>query len=138
MTLPYRMATLSMVFMLLLGGPLAPLAGAQTASQTPDVFKETMKSPMHSDPPPHPDVVFDEKFYDVAAGFMTAFLVPGRAFTCLAGGVLSTVVLMVTLGSGYRAAAGALNEGCGGKWIVRAEDLVPDRPGIPPPTAEKK
>jgi hypothetical protein len=138
MTLPYRIATLTMVVVLVIGGPLAPLASAQSASQSPDVFKETMKSPTQSDPPPDPDVTFSETYYDVAAGVMTAFLVPGRAFTCLAGGVLGTVVLMVTLGSGYRAAAGALNEGCGGKWIVRAEDLVPDRPGIPPPTAEQK
>jgi hypothetical protein len=138
MTLPYRIATLTMVLVLLIGGPLAPLTSAQTPSPTPDVFKETMKSPVESDPPPRPDVVFDDRHYDIAAGFMTAFLVPGRAITCLAGGVLGTVVLLLTFGSGYRAAAGALNEGCGGKWIVRGEDLVPDRPGIPLPTAEQK
>lgn len=135
MTLAYRIATLTMALALMLGGPLAPLARAQSAAQTPDVFKETMKAP---DAVSEPDVTFNETYYEISAGIMTAFLVPGRALTCFASGVLGTVVLMATLGTAYKAASGVLNEGCGGKWIVRAEDLVPDKPGTPPPTAEKK
>ena len=135
MTLPFRVLALTVVLALLLGGPLSPLAFAQTATQqTPqsDAFKETMKmSGGQSDVPPgRDDVVLNETFYDVTAGVMTGFLVPGRAVTCLAGGAVGFLALIFTLGSAYRGATRALEEGCGGKWIVRGEDLMPDRPPI--------
>lgn len=123
--------------MSLLAGPLAPLVSAQQPAQPPsqpDVFKETMKG---SDSPSVPpvsrgdDVVFDDAFYDVTAGVMTAFLIPGRAITCVTGGVVSAIVLVLTLGTAYRAASGVIGEGCGGKWIVHGEDLQPSGDRVP-------
>ena len=137
MTLAFRVVSVTVVLALLLGGPLAPLAAAQSQqAPQPDVFKETVKA----DPPrpEHADVTFNDTFYDVSAGVMTAFLIPGRAITCGLAGGLGITVLVLTFGSGYRAASGILNEGCGGKWIVRGEDLVPDRVPIAPPSAERK
>ena len=138
MTLQYRILSLAVALVLLFGGPLATVANAQSAAQNPDVFKETLKSPSAPEPVAEGDVVFNETFYDVTAGVMTAFLVPGRAITCVVAGAFGTAVLLLTFGSGYKAAAGVLNEGCAGKWIVRGEDIAPDRAYIPPPIAERK
>jgi hypothetical protein len=140
MILGFRVASVTMVLVLLLGGPLAPLAAAQQSTQQSDTFKEMMKQPdfYEKKPEEKADVVLGDQFYDVAAGVMTAFLVPGRAFTCFVGGALATVVLVLTLGSGYRAAGGVVQEGCGGKWIVRGEDLAQDRPAMVNPSMEKK
>lgn len=136
MTLGRRVVAVSLVVSFL-AGPLAPLASAQQPTPPqPDVFKETMKA---SEPPVArgDDVRLDETFYDITAGVMTGFLVPGRAITCAAGGGVSILVLLLTFGSAYKAATRVLEEGCGGKWIVRGEDLMPDRPPIMPP-ADKR
>ena len=132
MTLPFRALAVTLVLALMLGGPLSPIAFAQ--SQQSDIFKETMKAPGSGDERPagRDDVVLNETFYDVTAGVMTGFLVPGRAVTCLAGGAIGFLALVFTFGSAYRGATRALEEGCGGKWIVRGEDLMPDRPPIVP------
>lgn len=125
-----------LIVMSLLAGPLAPAVRAQQPAQPqPDVFKETMKGADDQHIPRTPggpsvppvsrgdDVGFNETFYDVTAGAMTAFLIPGRAITCVTGGVVSAVLMVLTLGTAYRAASGVIGEGCGGKWIVRGEDL---------------
>jgi hypothetical protein len=131
MTLPFRAVSLTMALVLLLGGPFVPFAAAQATQPQPDVFKETMKPSTAADvPATKDDVVLNETFYDVTAGVMTAFLIPGRAVTCLAGGAVGFIALVFTVGTAYKAATAALEEGCGGKWIVRGEDLMPDRPPI--------
>ena len=133
MTLPFRVLALTMAAALLLGGPLSPLAFAQASQPQSDIFKETMKVPGTPDPPTgREDVVLGETFYDVTAGVMSAFLIPGRTITCVAGGAVGFLALVLTFGSAYRGATRALEEGCGGKWIVRGEDLMPDRPPIVP------
>ena len=100
----------------LLGGPLAPLAAAQQPTQPgPDLFQEALKAEQKTGG--------EKNVYDAGAVVVNVFLVPGRAVTCLLGGVVGLVVLGGTLGSGYRAATTAVNEGCGGKWVVTGEDL---------------
>ena len=136
MTLAFRVASVTVVLALLLGGPLAPFAAAQSQAPQPDVFKETVKAD-----PPRPeqaDVTMSDAFYDISAGVMTSFLIPGRTMTCAIAGAMSIAVLALTFGTAYRAAAGMMDEGCGGKWIVRGEDLAPDRVPIVSPSAEKK
>jgi hypothetical protein len=59
----------------------------------------------------------------VAAPFVNVFYVPGKVITCTAGTVVSTVVLLLTFGTGYRAAGRVMDEGCGGSWIVTPEHL---------------
>jgi len=50
--------------------------------------------------------------------------------TCAAGAFVGVALLVVSLGSGYKAAAAIADEGCGGKWVVKGDDL---RPTSPPP-----
>jgi hypothetical protein len=118
----------ALLVMVLLGGPLATLAGAQQQPAPP---------PAPSAQPPAPDL-FQESLkaeraagqqsavYGVGAAVTNVFLVPGRAFTCGLGAVVGVGVLALTLGTGYRAAAAVWHEGCGGKWTVSGDDLRPD------------
>jgi hypothetical protein len=129
----FRFVALSVVVALMLAGPMAPLASAQQPQ--PDVFRETMKGGPHEVSPG--DVEFDQTGYDMAAGVATAFLAPGRAITCAVGFVGGVAVLALTFGSAYRGFARILEEGCGGKWVVRSEDLMPDRPEIPGPAESR-
>jgi len=105
---------------MLLAGPLTPLAGAQQPTQppTPDLFQETLKAERESER--------SRGAYDAGAVAVNVFLVPGRAITCVLGGVVGIVALAATFGTGYRAASAAVHEGCGGKWVVTGDDLRPD------------
>jgi hypothetical protein len=112
-------------------GPAAP--GVQPAP--PQVFPEAVKSPVPGYAPPMAPVEpfqpargneLPEGAYQVAAGVTTMFFaIPGRTITCLAGTAAFIGILGLTLGTAYRGAAAALNEGCGGKWVVTADDLRP-------------
>ncbi|HET7343046.1 MAG TPA: hypothetical protein VFL90_16390 [Methylomirabilota bacterium] len=111
---------------LLLAGPFVTLAVAQQPTQpappaaqppAPDLFQETLRT----QPPARSHGV-----YDAAAVVTNVFLVPGRALTCLVGGVLGVAVLAGTLGTGYHPASAVVHEGCGGKWTVTGEDLQPE------------
>ncbi len=114
---------------LLLAGPLATLARAQQPVQPtqpappaaqppgPELFQETLRSEQASR---------NKGVYDAGAVAVNAFLVPGRAITCVLGGVVGVVVLGLTFGTGYRPASAAVQEGCGGKWMVTGDDLRPE------------
>jgi hypothetical protein len=104
----------------LLAGPLTPLAHAQQPTQppAPDLFQETLKAEREADQ--------HRGTYEAGAVAVNVFLVPGRAITCVLGGVVSFVTLAATFGTGYRAASAAMHEGCGGKWMVTGDDLRPD------------
>ena len=58
-----------------------------------------------------------------AAGLMNVFHVPGKAIVCGVGTLTSITVLLLTFGSGYRAAARVFDEGCGGDWVITGEHL---------------
>ena len=128
MTVAFRVAAVSLMMSLLIAGPFAPLVAAQQPAQ-PDPSKE----------PKPGEVRFTQDFYDVTAGVATAFLIPGRAITCVMGGGAGLVVLLLTFGTAYRAATRALEEGCGGKWIVKGEDLMPsDSPPMTTMPSDRK
>lgn len=120
MSVAFRVIAVSLMVTFLAAGPGAPLVAAQQPAP-PDTFKETMAD----QPAREGEVRFDDTFYEVAAGVATGFLVPGRVLTCAMGGSISLLVLVLTFGTQYRAATGVLEEGCGGKWVVKAEDLAP-------------
>lgn len=104
---------------LLLAGPLAPIAGAQQPSQpAPDLFQETIKTEREAER--------SRGAYNAGAVAVNVFLVPGRAITCVLGGVVGVTALALTFGTGYRFASAAVHEGCGGKWVVTGDDLRPD------------
>ena len=61
--------------------------------------------------------------YKVGAGVATAVNIPLRGVLCVLGGVAGFVVLVITFGSGYRTAARATEEGCGGPWVITPAHL---------------
>lgn len=86
----------------------------------PDLFQEKLKGERASDR--------SQGLYNTEAVIVNLFLVPGRAITCAAGGLVGITILAVSLGTGYRPASYMFQEGCGGKWIVKGDDLRPDTP----------
>jgi hypothetical protein len=130
-----RILTAVLVLSLIMTGPLAPAALAQQPAQPaqptqppappvqlqpaqPDLFQETLKAERAAER--------GQAAYDAGAVVVNTFLVPGRTITCVLGGAVGIVVLALTFGSGYKAAADVANEGCGGKWVVTGDDLRPD------------
>jgi hypothetical protein len=117
----------------------APMPGAPPAS--PQVFPEAVMPPGQVAPQvmDQPSVPFQsgrsremsDGAYKFAAGVSTMFLVPGRTITCAAGTAAFLVILAITLGNEYRGASTALSEGCGGKWVVHADDLRPYQRVLP-------
>jgi hypothetical protein len=96
-----------------------PPAPPQPAAQPPDLFRETLRA---SEPPP-PRRGAD--LYDVAAGVVTVAKMPFNVGLCALGGMVGVGVFLVTLGSGYKASARVVEEGCRGPWLVRGDDLRP-------------
>lgn len=69
----------------------------------------------------------------VGAGFLNVVYVPGKAIVCSLGTVASAAVMIITLGSAYRAAVDTFKEGCGGTWMLTPEHVagkIPPREDI--------
>ena len=60
----------------------------------------------------------------VGAGFLNVAYVPGKAIVCGLGAVASVGVMVITLGTAYRAAVGTFREGCGGTWVLTPEHVA--------------
>jgi hypothetical protein len=60
----------------------------------------------------------------VGAGFLNAAYVPGKAIVCGLGTVATVGLMIITLGTAYRAAIGTFREGCGGTWILTPEHVA--------------
>ncbi|MGH7386593.1 MAG: hypothetical protein ACREKG_15545 [Candidatus Rokuibacteriota bacterium] len=60
----------------------------------------------------------------VGAGFLNVGYVPGKAIVCGLGTVASVGVMVITLGSAYRAAVATFKEGCGGTWVLTPEHVA--------------
>ncbi len=89
--------------LLLLNGLLPPASWAQDNQRPPD--KPTSGQ-------------------EAAAGATNVLYVPGKAIGCVASAALWVVQMAVTLGGGYKDATNFVNGGCGGKWVVRGEDIA--------------
>ena len=82
-----------------------------------------------------PDVVKEEDtastrpfdLYSLGAGVVTAARLPLQVGLCGAGVVAGTLLFFASVGSAYRGVARTFEEGCGGRWIVRSDDLRPAR-----------
>ena len=119
-----------LVAALFVSGPLAPMAAFAQAPQTGQervpvdpVEKMLMPSvePITSKDPTDGDAT--------AAGFMNVVYVPGKVIVCTAGVVTSTLVMLLTFGSGYRAARGVFLEGCSAPWALTADHVSGKIPG---------
>lgn len=99
--------------------PARPMPAPAVQPAQPDLFQEQLKSQQRA---------ADRKqaLYETGAVVTNVFLIPGRAITCALGAGVGVVVLAITLGTGYKTAASAFDEGCGGKWVVNGDDLKPD------------
>jgi hypothetical protein len=119
-----RGIALSLVVTFLAAGPLAPFARAQAPQTTTtaegDLFQESIKSS------PTARTEAPTAGYQAVAGLVDVFYVPGKVITCTAGIVADTILLALTFGTAYRAAADIARAGCGGKWYVTPADLRPD------------
>ena len=51
--------------------------------------------------------------------------VPGKAIVCGMSGVLWVATMAVTFGALYQEAADFVRGGCGGRWVLTAEDIKP-------------
>jgi hypothetical protein len=136
----------ALVAALFVTGPMAPMAAlAQTppmqqaqpaveppvTSQTPGEERvpidpvETMMmpsvEPVISTEPTSGDAI--------AANFLNVVYVPGKAIICTAGALTSTVLMLLTLGSAYRAARGVFLEGCSAPWALTADYVSGKIPG---------
>lgn len=120
----------ALVAALFVSGPLAPMAALAQAPQTGQervpvdpVEKMLMPSvePITSKDPTDGDAT--------AAGFMNVVYVPGKVIICTAGVVTSTLVMLLTFGSGYRAARGVFLEGCSSPWVLTADHVSGKIPG---------
>jgi hypothetical protein len=112
LTMITRVVAVWLAGALLLAGPLAPVAAAQ---QAPAAVDPTVPQTM----PRRPDA------YDVGAGVATVLRAPFNVALCALGGALGLGLFALTLGSGYRPAARIAEEGCGGPWVIRGDDLRP-------------
>jgi hypothetical protein len=99
--------------------PVAPPPPPTAQPTQPDLFQEALKSEARAQGA-------KAGLYTAGAVVTNLFLVPGRVITCTLGAGLGIGVLAITFGTGYKAAAGAFDEGCGGKWIVTGDDLRPE------------
>jgi hypothetical protein len=133
----------ALVAALLLTGPLAPMAAfAQVPQTAPPV-----EPPLTSQKPGQERVPVDpvEKMLmpsvepitskdstggdAVAAGFMNVVYLPGKVIVCTAGVLTSTVLMLMTFGSAYRAARGVFLEGCSAPWALTADYVSGKVPG---------
>jgi hypothetical protein len=98
---------------------VAPSAPATAQPMQPDLFQETLKAETRGSGA-------RQALYEAGAVITNIFLIPGRAITCALGATLGVAVLAATFGTQYKTAAGAFDEGCGGKWVVTGDDLKPE------------
>ena len=138
----------ALVGTLFLSGPLAPMAAFAQSQQSQEATPApALQPPLTTqvpgqetrpvDPPEsmllpstEPITSHDATAGDATgAGIMNIVYVPGKAIICTAGVIGSTLVLLLTFGSGYRAARGVFMEGCSAPWALTADYVSGRIPG---------
>jgi hypothetical protein len=132
----------ALVAALLASGPLAPMAAfAQTSQAAPLEPAVTSQKPGQERVPVDPvetmmmpsvEPITSKDPTDgdaTAAGFMNVVYVPGKAIVCTAGVLTSTLVMLLTFGSAYRAARDVFLEGCSSPWVLTADHVSGKIPG---------
>jgi len=133
----------ALVAALFVSGPLAPMAAFAQAPQT----APPVEPPLTSQTPGQERVPVDpvEKMLmpsvepttskdptqgdATAAGFLNVVYVPGKAIICTAGVLTSSLLMLLTFGSAYRAARGVFLEGCSAPWALTADYVSGKIPG---------
>jgi hypothetical protein len=91
----------------------APQPAQQTAGQPPYEPGRLQAEDSESSAP-----------YIMGATIANVVFVPGKAVVCVLGLVVGGSLMLVTLGAGYKGSVAFAKEGCGGKWILTASDLM--------------
>jgi hypothetical protein len=133
----------ALVAALFVTGPLAPLAAFAQAPQT----APPIEPPLTSQRPGQERVPVDpvEKMLmpavepvvnkvptqgdATAAGFLNVVYVPGKAIICTAGVLTSSLLMLLTFGSAYRAARSVFLEGCSAPWALTPDYVSGKIPG---------
>lgn len=149
-----RLLAAAVSLLMLLTGPLAPLAAAQqpppaqpepaVQAQAPQPMPEPSTTPLPPQRMPEPTTtplppqrMPDEPgtsesrtgeavAYNVGAGIANVFFIPGKGLLCGAGVASGVIVMLFSIGSAPRTAAYFAREGCGGRWILTGDDLRPE------------
>lgn len=118
-----------------LAGPFQSLALAQQPSQPPPSQPpqvQPAQPQLYQGGPQTPPPTQQRRarrgsdLYDVGAGAMTVVGMPLKALSCGLGVVLGFGLFIATVGSGERATAAVVEEGCDQNWIVRGDDIRPE------------
>ena len=88
---------------------------------------QAQTAPEPSTAPVDADVADSDR---VGAGFLNVVYVPGKAIVCGLGSIASAGVMLLTFGSGYRAAVATFKEGCGGTWVLTPEHVAGKVPPV--------
>src|SRR5262245_50062496 len=120
-----RLVGLVMVVAVALAGPLAPYAVAQQppgqamqptlTPAAPDLYQQQLKQQAE-----------ETSAYNTGAAIANVVYVPGKAILCGLGAITGFGSLIVTLRSGYKAAALLGPEFSDGDWALHCEDMRPD------------
>lgn len=113
----FRSLSIALAVGVLLTGPLSPVAWAQQPQQ-PTLYEEAIKAAEAKKP---------GAVHQVGAVVVNVVHIPGKVALCALGTGVGLLALVLTLGSGYRTAAWMAEEGCGGTWVVTAQDLKGER-----------
>jgi len=112
-----KVVSVALAVLVGLSGPVAVSAQSKEAGTPPTTAAETGRTQETGEGDGK------EIAYKVGAGVATAVNIPLRGVLCVLGGVAGFVVLVITFGSGYRTAARATEEGCGGPWVITPAHL---------------
>src|ERR1700693_40744 len=123
----------ALVAALFVSGPLAPMAGfAQTLQAAPLPPALTSPKPVETMMMPSVEPITSKDPTEgdaTAAAFMNVVYVPGKAIICTTGVLTSTLVMLLTFGTGYRAARGVFLEGCSAPGALTADHVSGQIPG---------
>ena len=135
-----RILAVAVSLLMLMTGPLAPVAFAQqpspvqpepAAQQQPTPQPEPAAQQPAQQTLPQPEPLRETRMaesaaYNVGAGIANVFYIPGKCILCVAGVASGVFIMLITIGSGPRPAAYFAREGCGGRWYLVGDDLRPE------------
>lgn len=61
------------------------------------------------------------------AGISNAVFIPAKAGSCAVSGILWFVGMTLTGGTRYRMMGDFVSDACGGKWVIKGEDMDPKK-----------
>jgi hypothetical protein len=126
----YPWISAALVAALFVSGPLAPMAAFAQAPQPGQEREPVNPEEKMLMPSVEPITGKDPTVGDaIGAGFMNVVYVPGKVIVCTAGVLTSTVLMLVTLGSSYRAARSVFLEGCSAPWALTGRYVSGKIPG---------